>query len=185
MFAKQHILNFTIAALFLLPITAWAGADTGFYLGAGLGQSTLETDDKKDADGDNIDFSGSDTAYKIIAGYNMGIIPLVNIAVEGSYVDFGKPSDNGVDVKLTGWDAFGLAGLNFGIFSVFGKIGIIAWDEETSGAITSNTSGSDPAYGLGAALQILGISARAEIEYFDISELDAAYLGTISVLYTF
>ncbi|MDC4224808.1 MAG: hypothetical protein MPW15_11415 [Candidatus Manganitrophus sp.] len=60
-------------------------------------------------------------------GYNFGIVPLVNLAVEGSYVDFGTAEERllggNAETSVTGWDAFGLVGLNLGPVSLVWESG--------------------------------------------------------------
>jgi outer membrane immunogenic protein len=159
-----------------LPAAVHAGADSGFYLGIGAGDATV-----KDTDAN---FDASDSAYKLFGGYNIGFIPLVDFAVEASYVDFGSPSTSNGSIDVTGVDAFGLAGLSFGPFGLFAKAGMINWDADaTFGTVSSSDSGSDPAYGVGARFAIGPFSVRAEYEYFDIqSGID---MVSISGIYTF
>jgi hypothetical protein len=158
-----------------MPTAVVAGADSGFYIGAGVGDASI-----KDSS-----FDASDSAYKIFGGYNIGFIPLVDFAVEASYVDFGKPSTSAGSVEATGLNAFGLAGLSFGPFGIFDKAGMLSWDSDaTFGALNTSESGSDPAYGLGARFAIGSFSVRAEYEVYD---LDGADLDMVSVsgAYTF
>ena len=67
-----------------------ANADSGFYVGGGIGGATLE------ADVGDIDFGGltsfdeDDTGFKVFAGYNFDL-PVVNLGIEAGYVDFGAP----------------------------------------------------------------------------------------------
>jgi hypothetical protein len=71
-------------------------------------------------------FDDDDIGFKIFGGYNFGFIPLLDLAVEGSYVDFGQASSSGIinqEVDVSGWDVFGLAALNLGPIGVFGKVG--------------------------------------------------------------
>jgi len=155
-----------------------------------VGQSTIELVSQTST-GESFDFSESDTAYKIFGGYNFGIIPLIDLAVEGSYVDLGSSSatlstGTTIQSEISGWDAFGLAALTFGPFGVFGKVGIIAWDSDFNiGGVPGSDSGSDPAYGLGAKLQFGSLAARAEIEYFDVGDLDDAFMGSVGLSWTF
>ena len=116
---------------------------------------------------------------------------MIDLAVEGSYVDFGKPSGTlsdgtNVEIDLVGWDAFGLAALTFGPFSVFGKVGVLSWDSDTSFTGGSESdSGSDSAYGLGAKFILGSIALRAEYEYFDVNELDDLYMVSAGLSWTF
>ena len=159
------------SALLITPAISLAGADSGFYIGAGVGDASLEEGP----------FDESDSAYKIIAGYNIGFIPFVDFAVEGSYVDFGEPSAAGDSYDATGFDAFGLVGLNFGPVGIFAKAGAIAWDVDSS---FGSDSGTDPAYGIGARFQLFAISIRAEYEVFEFDTADVDMLS-VSATFTF
>jgi hypothetical protein len=168
---KVKILFICLAGSILaIPSAAVAGADSGFYIGAGVGDASVKEGD----------FDESDSAYKLFGGYNIGFIPLVDFAVEASYVDFGKPSTSAGSVEVTGLNAFGLAGLSFGPFGVFAKAGVLSWDSDsTFGTVSSSNSGSDPAYGVGARFAIGSFSIRAEYEAYDLdSDVD---IGMVSV----
>ena len=174
----------TILSAALVSAPAFAGADSGFYIGAGVGQASVgDIDDVEDV-GD-IDFDGDDTGYKLIAGYNFGIIPLIDLAVEGAYVDFGKPEDGLVEVDANAFAVFGLAGVNLGPVGIFAKAGMFSWDADASiGNESFSDDGTDPAYGVGARFQIASFQIRAEYEYFD-ADPAALDLISASLLYTF
>jgi hypothetical protein len=174
-FNKIRILFICIAgALFAMPNAVIAGADSGFYIGAGAGDASVK---------DN-DFDASDSAYKIFGGYNIGFIPLVDFAVEASYVDFGKPATSAGSVEVTGFNAYGLAGLSFGPFGVFAKAGALSWDSDaTFAGTTVGDSGTDPAYGVGARFSIGSFAVRAEYEFYDL-EADLDMLS-VSGVFTF
>jgi outer membrane immunogenic protein len=166
-----------LTGLFLsIPAVTFAGADSGFYVGAGVGDATIEDSDS--------DFDASDSAYKLFGGYNIGFIPLVDFAVEASYVDFGAPSTSAGSIDVTGVNAFGLAGLSFGPFGVFAKAGVINWDSDaTFGTVSRSDSGSDPAYGVGARFAIGSFAIRAEYEYYDVdTDID---MVSVSGVFTF
>jgi hypothetical protein len=119
-------------------------------------------------------------------GYNFGIVPLLDLGIEGAYVNFGDLKDGPVEYEQTAWDAFGLIGLSLGPFGLFGKGGLAAWDGETTiGSVTTKKSGTDPVYGIGARLQIAKVSARLEYEYFDLEGTDDTSMTSFSLLYTF
>lgn len=167
------------------PLTAFAGSKTGFYLGAGVGRM-----DVKDTVSTGDDFSAYDAGYKIFAGYNFGKIPLLDLAAEGSYVISGEMSDeiDGVDVtyEQSSFNAFGLAGLSFGPFGVFGKLGAGAWNSDAKvGSQKESDSGTDPIYGAGIRLTLFSITGRLEFEYFDQSDVDNLYMTSFSIMYTF
>ena len=155
-----------------VPAAAIAGADSGFYIGAGAGDASIKEGT----------FDESDSAYKILAGYNIGFIPFVDFAVEGSYVDFGNPGTSTNNVEVTGLDAFGLVGLNFGPFGVFAKAGAINWDLKSNSGFSD--SGTDPAYGIGAKFSFLSFAVRAEYEVFEFDTADADMVS-VSAVFTF
>ena len=171
--------------LFLTPAAVFAGAESGFYIGGGLGSSTVALANTDPTD--SFDFDESDSGYKVFGGFNFGVIPLIDLAVEASYVDFGNPSGTllgggAIDFEVTGINAFGLAGLSFGPFGVFAKYGVIDWDTKAS---IGNDSGTDAAYGIGARFQISSLAIRVEYEEFDLSGLDDLYMASASLAYTF
>lgn len=172
---KIKILIISLAgALLGLPGAAVAGANSGFYIGAGVGDATVE----------DTNFDESDSAYKVFGGYNIGFIPLVDFAVEASYVDFGSPSSSAGRVEVTGLNAYGLAGLSFGPFGIFAKAGAINWDtDSTVGNRSRSESGTDPAYGIGARFALGPFSVRAEYERYDLDiDLD---MVSVSGIFTF
>ncbi|MEW6684516.1 MAG: outer membrane beta-barrel protein [Nitrospirota bacterium] len=173
----------TLGALLLGSTAAWAGSDSGLYLGASLGSAGL------DVSSGGVSYDDNDVAYKIFGGYNFGLVPLVDVAIEGSYVDFGSAegsvSGSGVETSVTGVDAFGLVGVSMGPVSLFGKVGAIYWDGEMSAlGQTADDSGTDPAYGLGLQFQLLSIAIRAEYELFTLDEVDIG-LASLGASYTF
>ena len=119
-------------------------------------------------------------------GYNFGVLPLLDLGLEGAFVNFGKSEYVQIVYELSAWVGFGLVGLSFGPLGLFGKAGLAAWDNETSiGQISTSTSGTDPVYGIGARLQIASFAARVEYEYYDFDSNVDASMTSLSVLYTF
>lgn len=173
------LLTISLSALSYMPV-AHAGGESGAYLGFGFGQSSVEVSEA----GQSFEFD--ETGYKFILGYNFGVVPLLDLGLEGAYVNFGKSEDGQIENELTAWDGFGLVGLSFGPLGLFGKAGLAAWDNETSiGQISTSTSGTDPVYGIGARLQIASFAARVEYEYYDFDSNVDASMTSLSVLYTF
>ncbi len=167
-------------ALMSIAGVANAGKETGPYLGGSIGMAST------DVSSGVYDFNDDDFAFKIFGGYNFGIIPLLDLAVEGSYVDFGSASSGGIinqSVDTTGWDVYGLAALNLGPFGIFGKVGQIWWNSDSS-ISPLDSNGNDMAYGIGARFQIGSIGIRAEYEYFDLSDSELGLLSA-GVSYTF
>ena len=168
---KKCTVVILVFAILSIAGVASAGNKTGPFIGGSLGYAT--TDVSKGV----YNFDDNDSGYKVFGGYNFGIIPLLDIAVEGSYVDFGEASAFGQKVDVTGLDLFGLAALNLGPIGVFGKVGTIWWNRDSNIGLLDD-SDADMAYGIGARFQIRAIGVRAEYEYFDI---DSSAIGMFSV----
>ncbi|MCK5360101.1 MAG: porin family protein [Gammaproteobacteria bacterium] len=176
---QKILLSCILTTLFLSP-AAFAGAESGIYLGAGVGNSNI----KGPVDEDNFDLETN--GYKLILGYNFGIVPLVDLAVEGSYVDMGDESDGVTTFSQSSLNGFGLAGLSFGPVGLFAKLGLSSWSADaTARGVKKTVSGTDPVYGIGARLQIMKVSGRIEFEYYDQDNFDDVYMSSFSLLYTF
>jgi len=142
-YRKTFIPALGLAAGLALVGTAQA-AESGFYLGGSVGQSTLKVpSDVTDVP----DFDENDTGYKVFGGYNWNLA-LFNVGIEAGYIDFGSPTDKlGADTSLKidadGMNLVGLGGLNFGPFDFYAKAGWVSWDAKL------RISGVDPGFGLG------------------------------------
>jgi len=177
---SKPIVYAAFLAALALPMSAHAGAESGIYLGAGFGDTNI----KGSLSGSNLEFDS--TGYKILLGYNFGVIPLIDLAVEGAYVDMGEEKVGGVQFEQTSLNAIGVAGLSFGPFGLYGKAGLASWDAKSSAAGFSTTkSGVDPVYGMGIRLQLMSLTGRLEIEYYDQDQFDDVSMATFSLLYTF
>ena len=185
-FNKYRILIGCLTGIFLsMPAVVFAGAESGFYLGLGLGDATTQASGT-DPSGSDYNFDESDSGYKVFGGYNFGVVPLVDLAIEASYVHFGNPSSGAYNAEATGLNAFGLAGLSFGPFGIFAKAGVIDWGVDTSdGTYTNSESGTDPAYGVGARLAFGSFAVRAEYEYYDLDSDVEVGMASVSAVYTF
>ena len=182
-----------IAVLGLAVAVPAEAKKNGFYLGAGVGVSTINASDIDDDLGD-IGFSDSETGYKIFAGYRF----LQFFAVEGSYVDFGSMSDAfdseigevGFDIAVTGWDLFAVGILPIGPVDLFAKVGGIRWDADIRaylGDLSDRDSGSgtDVAYGIGVGFRLWRLALRGEFEMFDIEDSDDVYMISIGAAFVF
>ena len=166
-------------SLFSLPALA---ADNGFYLGASVGQSSVQFDDS------DLDFDASATGFKAIAGWRF----LDWLAVEGNYVDLGSGDDRvlGENVKsdVNGVSLSAVGFLPVGPVDLFARVGAINWnaDLEAPGlGIRGSDDGTDFAYGVGAQFRVWSLSVRGEYERFDISNADTVDLISIGVTWTF
>lgn len=183
----------TVALTGLLTLLAipTIAADNGFYLGASVGQTQLEIDELGE-DIESSDFSGDDMSYKIFAGLRF----LTFLGLEGAYRDFGAPEDEvaeldgTVTADLTGYDVAAVGYLPLGIADIFAKAGMIAWDADLSldaggSSVSVSDDGEDPFYGLGFQLRFKSFAVRAEVEYFDVEDVDGLYMYSLGGSYTF
>lgn len=184
----MHLLiqrTFAIVLLLLAAIsTSEVQADGGWYLGAGAGLTSLELD-VPGSDGNVFGFDEDDTAWKVYGGYVVDL-PLIDLGVEGGYVDFGNPSalfpGFRAEAQVTGVNVWGIAGVDVGPVGLFGKLGAIAWDldGQTTGSVDQSfgDSGADLGYGLGAKFMLFSLEVRAEYERYKIADnVDMLSLG--------
>jgi hypothetical protein len=161
----KQLKHLTTALVLALPLYAATGhADTGLYLGASLGNATL---DFENPDSD-IDLDDDDTGYKLFGGFRFTLL-----GVEGGYVDFGKIENSGLRGELSGFNAFGVLSLGLGPVELFGKVGGFAWESELSDAVDSfEDDGVDPVAGVGIGFRLGNLGLRGEYEYYDIDGFD-------------
>ena len=172
-----------LAAAALLHSFPALGAD-GFYLGAGAGVATFREEL------DTQTFDSDDVAVRAFAGWRFDLVPIIDLAVEAAYTDFGRPSKTvagqEVEFKLRGSSLAGLLIVPIGPLDLYGKGGVIAWksDRSASGATTSR-SGTDPFYGLGVGFYLWKIGLRAEYERFQIKDTDRVEMFSVNALIQF
>jgi hypothetical protein len=172
---KKQLIS--IALLSTVASTS-ASADSGFYLGASAGNATIDGT----VPGTSVSFDESDTAFKAFVGFRL--ISLV--AIEGGYVDFGKPTGSNASVDLTGVDLFGVLNLPVGPINLFAKAGVFQWETDTTAAgVSQSNDGNDLAYGVGAAIRFGSLGVRAEYELFDISDFDTVAMYSLGLEYSF
>ena len=166
-----------ILAVSVLAATS-AFAQEGFYIGGSAGSSVVEESS------DGLTFDGKDFAWKIFAGYTFN----ENFAIEGGWADLGNPDDTmlglPVSVEADGVELFavGLMPVNDAV-DIFGKVGMISWNSTThADSLSEDDSGSDFALGAGARLSLSEkLHARAEFEWFNISDADKVWMISIGL----
>jgi hypothetical protein len=180
-----------LAAIAAFGLAQPAHAESAAYIGGSVGDATIQVDiPDEDQIDDVFEFDESDFAWKAFAGYNFDLA-VIDLAIEGGYVDLGAPSvgeqATRVEVDVTGWDLFGLAGIELGPIGVFAKAGMISWDADTAiGELaTGGDDGTDPAYGVGARFNLGSLEIRGEYEYFDIDSADEVYMLSAGVAFAF
>jgi hypothetical protein len=182
-------------ALLTFAAHSATAADTGFYLGGSLGISFVEVADELNI-GDRIedfDIDDDDFAWKAFIGFQF----LPWLGVEGGYVDFGDvqgPSPGGViTAEVDGWNVFAVATLPVGPVDVFAKVGRIWWNVDIDFAddladlddTSISNDGNDWAYGVGAAFNFDRFSIRAELEMFDVDDVDDVYMLSVGAVLRF
>ena len=161
-------------------MAADAAGGAGWYLGAGLGQSTVK--ENHPGNGYTIDRDTHDTGYKLFGGYRFNRY----FGIEGGYTDFGKEkfdwvysavesgagkvSANAFSVSATGRLPVGYD------FALLGKLGIartqIKYREDWSQPgyeehIRINRTTTVPLIGIGAEYALgKNLSLRAEYEAY-------------------
>ena len=176
--------NTLIAILgFTLLTTLDARAEDGLSVGASLGYASIEDNDL------GFSFDAQDTGYKIFAKYTFANY----LGIEGSYVDFGEPSDDFAGLTGTidaeGYTLFGVGALPLGDnVEIFGKAGVISWDADSivDGLLVGADDGTDLALGFGANWNTEGtVGVRAEFEWFDIPDADNVWMASLGLTVRF
>jgi hypothetical protein len=173
-----------LAGLALFPVSALA--DSGFYIGAAAGGATQDIEL-----GGPPEIEEDDTAFKLFGGYKFDM-SVVDLGVELGYVDFGEAEIRTAAGEFvfdsTGINLWGVAGFELGRVDLFAKLGVIAWEVETTtfaGRVSDD--GTDFAVGLGAGFDIGKVQIRGEYELYDASDANVSMLSMLSlgVSYTF
>lgn len=165
------------------PLVSWAGSESGIYIGGSIGQTSVEADF-----GDNTSFKldDDDNGYKILFGYNFGVVPFLDLAIEADYREYGKFGDRVLNTEIVSSELFGIVGFNFGLVGVFGKIGYSDTDlDAVIGDVDFKDSESATAYGAGAKLNLGSFGLRAEYEVLDLDAVDDLNMISIGATYTF
>lgn len=164
----------------LAMFSAPALADSGFYIGAAAGGVTHDIEIRGLPE-----IEEDDTAFKVFGGYKFDL-PVVDLGVELGYVDFGDAEINTTAGELvfdpTGINLWGVAGFDVGPVDLFAKVGVIAWDVDTTtfaGKVSDD--GTDFALGFGAGFDIGKVQIRGEYELYDPSDSDVSMLSMISL----
>lgn len=176
------------AALGLLSSAAFAGEESGFYAGAGVGQANLQIDALDIVPGVDYKFDADETAYKVFAGWRFNKY----ISVELGYLDLGTLSDSvkfdtgagivdvDTEIDLSGFAPYVVGTLPIGIFELSAKLGYVFYDVDgkvSSDALGESDSFSDSdedlAYGVGAGMTVFDhLNVKLEYEVIDVTDAD-------------
>jgi hypothetical protein len=177
----------------------------GFYAGAGVGYSTIRSDDP--SYGLPGYYNDHQTAWKVMAG----VRPIPFVGAELEYIDFGQPSGhNGYyNSAYYGRDshprapalfAVGYLPLPVPFFDIYAKAGVARLQTDVTTTVAPNCTGIDPcpqyvtyrhdetankiAYGVGVQSKYWGVSFRAEYERISSTYGDPDAL-TVGATWTF
>ena len=107
--------------------------------------------------------------------------------IEGGYIDFGNPQDDLVGqvarIDAEAWSLYGVGALGLSdSFDLFAKAGVISWEADSliDGVPISVDDGEDLALGIGAKWNSDGaFGLRAELEWFDVDDVDAVWMASV------
>ena len=176
---------FLALSVLLLPVTAQA---TELYAGFGVGSGIDATTQRSGAD----DPDETGDPWKLLLGVGVGRY----FAVEGAYYDLGglicceNLADGGFDSKMDGFSVAVAGRLPLGRVTLFGKLGILAWQEDgtaitIAGPVDFSEDGTDLLTGAGLDVRLArGFELRGEWEHYEIDDQSADGVWG-SILYRF
>lgn len=156
--------------------------DQGFYVGAGIGQSTIEED--------TFDLKASDLAWQLFAGYRF----LDYIAAEIGYIDAGSPEDSigtiTASVDTTGFQVSALPTLPISdTFAIYGRLGLLAWEQEARATNSANglsasleDDGNEFFWGVGLQFSNRTLGFRVEYNQADVEDTTYSLIGASIVI---
>ena len=164
---------------------------SGFYIGAGVGQSTVKVDNLEGVGDVLEDLDANATAWKIVLGWRFNPF----IAIETNYIDLGAPdgdfdatgSSGHYKIELAGFAANVTGTIPIGIFEISGKLGYYWHDADlrvnfdnlgpnNGNVLNGSSNGEAVTYGVGAGVTFFGhLNTKVEYEYFDVDDVDSSY----------
>ena len=154
----------------LLSAGAARADDSGFYLGASVGEATQS----------GLGFDGRDTAFRWHVGYSINEY----LAAEAGFVDGGKQKDTvgGVNFAVSSNGTFAaiLARLPLGkVIAPYAKLGYVVYESTTTasnGSMVRSESRSDEDLSYGGGLEFrLGEHFRLRADYEKVDVPDVAF----------
>jgi hypothetical protein len=166
---RHNIMKSLAAALVALPAVGFA--DSGLYIGAGVGSASLAEDIA------GIDFDDDASAWRVLGGLQLGGL----FGLEAGYQDLGDFEERlelGGTTAVSrfsadGWTLGGALSLPLGeAVSLFGRGGVFVWDADVDvyGVRSALDNDSNPYYGAGGKvaatrnLSLVGDWTRFEFE---------------------
>lgn len=168
-------------SLCLLASSGSAVAD-GLSIGASYGYVNIEDSDA------GFTLDASDTGYKFFGNYTF----MNGFGIEGGYVDFGMPDDDFLGqvarIDAEGWSLYGVGSLGLSeSFDLFAKAGVVSWEADSllDGVPVGTDDGEDFALGIGARFGRGALGLRTEFEWFDVDEVDGAWMASVGLEFRF
>jgi Outer membrane protein beta-barrel domain len=202
---SRSLLAITAVGACAASTAALAENPAGFYVGAGLGYSTVRSDDPPY--GLPGYYNDTQFAWKGI----VGVRPIPFVGAEFEYIDFGQPDTHHgyYDTNYYGYDshprastlfAVGYLPLGLPFLDIFGKAGVARLETDVTSTVTPpcptgtgcapsyserhNETNDKFAYGVGVQSKVWGVAFRAEYERISSSYGDPDAL-TVSATWTF
>jgi opacity protein-like surface antigen len=155
-----------VGALALATGTAQAGVPgVDVYMGVGVGQSNADVSAGDLPSVSN--FDKKDTGWKVFFGGRF----VSMFGAELDYIDFGKPSGGGAEIKYKALAGFGMfyVPLPLPILDVYAKAGVARLNSDLRVTSSSfNTKDTKFAYGAGVQLKFGSFAIRGEYEQFKV-----------------
>lgn len=169
---KKYLLaGLFVASLGYTSVTTAAGTTGDIYAGISVGNASPDS-------------NGVDSAigWKIFGGYALNEI----LAVEGGYTSFGEMDGSAASsAEPTGFEVAAVGNYPFNSqFSIFGKVGLLAWDLEKNNidGSSDNSTGTDIFIGVGGQYEISGnLAIRAGWERYTVEDGDIDFLSASAV----
>jgi hypothetical protein len=170
-------------ALFMSLCAAPAmAAESGIYIGGGVGGSTFKDDVPVIGDIDE-----DDLAWKAFLGYRLGgFIPILDLAAELTYRDFGNPDGFNFKYDATGYDASLLGIFALGPVDLFARAGVGNYSiEKTVNNVHSDDDSTSGLFGVGAGLRLGKLAVRVEWERVEPDGVDHIDMYTVNAYWRF
>ena len=162
---------FALVAASVFAVSPAIAQDSGFYVGAGIGDFGVKVDG----------FDGSDTGFKVFGGYRF----IKYLAAEVEYLDGGTVEDGGLEIDVSGFNLSGVGILPVGEkFNLFAKLGMIFWDVGSNGF--GDDSGEDFSWGVGAGYSFTEqFGMQLEYQGFEIEDADTVDMISLGATWKF
>jgi OOP family OmpA-OmpF porin len=186
--AKAALAVLGLACALAMSASA-AAQESGFYVGATLGQSEFQ--DECTGSGGGFSCDDKDSAWRVLFGYQFNRY----IAVEGGYHNFGEATASGFGVTATAeMDAFEVLAVGSfpftNQFSGYGKLGLYRGERQVSSNIPGfggTDTNNDFTFGFGLRFDFTrNLGLRAEWQrYVDVGDVGDVDVMSVGVIFKF